>query len=276
MLGTVFPGASHAEILKGPGWDVHEAANNVYTFRHGHARTFFIVTPEGVILADPISPAAARDMMGVIRKITDQPIKYVLYSHSHWDHIDGAGIFKKAGATIIGHELIDPKTNKFATPTIVPTDIKFDDRYVLTLGGYTVEMQYHGGNHGEGWVSMRLPGQKLLFVVDIVSPYRLPYGNIFDSKPKGMLRTLKELEQLDYERIIPGHGPPTAPKAAVSAHRQYFEDLYAAARTALEEYDDPDKAAQSITLPKYQDWERYDIFLTSNAARVIKELRTGE
>ena len=56
-----------------------------------------------VIVTDPINPAAARQMAEEIKKVTSQPVKLVIYSHNHWDHISGAGIFKSAGAKIIQH-----------------------------------------------------------------------------------------------------------------------------------------------------------------------------
>ncbi len=250
--------------------EVTRIKDGIYSFRYHHHRNLFIVTNDGVVVTDPISETAAAEMMAAIRKVTNKPISYVLYSHSHWDHIAGGRIFKDAGAKFIGHELISPTGS-----SIIKPDITFKSRYVLKFGGYEIEMQYHGPNHGKGWVTMHLPKYRMLFIVDIVSPYRVPYGRIFDSTPRGILKTLKIIEKMDFDRFIPGHGPPTAPKAAVVAHREYFEDIYAAARIALKKYKDPEKAARSIKLPKYKDWERYEMFLTSNASRVIEELTTG-
>lgn len=250
--------------------EVTRIKDGIYSFRYRFHRNFFIVTDDGVIATDPISGEAAEKMMAAIRKITAAPVKFVLYSHSHWDHIAGGRVFKDQGATFIGHELIKP-----ADGAIVPPDITFKERYSLKFGGYEIEMVYHGPNHGKGWVTMNLPKYRLLFVVDIVSPYRLPYGRIYDSTPKGVLRTLKLIERLDFDRFIPGHGPPTAPKAAISAHRKYFEDLYRAARAALDRHKTPDEAAAKVSLPKYRKWQRYERFLESNASRVIEELTTG-
>lgn len=251
--------------------EVTNIRDGIYSFRHNHHRNFFIVTDQGVIATDPISETAARAMMAEIRKITTKPIKFVLYSHSHWDHIAGGRIFKNAGAKFIGHELIKPSDEAIIAP-----DITFKDNYILKFGGYEIEMKYHGPNHGLGWVTMHLPKYRMLFIVDIVSPYRIPYGRIFDSTPKGVLKTLKIMERMDFDSFIPGHGPPTAPKAAVIAHRQYFEDLYAASRAALAKYKNPDAAVRAIELPQYKSWQRYERFMRSNAARIVEELTTGK
>ena len=63
----------------------------------------FIVTKEGVMVIDPMNAKHARNMLTEIRNITDAPIKYLFYSHNHWDHISGGQVFKDEGACIIAH-----------------------------------------------------------------------------------------------------------------------------------------------------------------------------
>ena len=80
-----------------------EGTDNVYIFRYMGHQSMFIVTPDGVIATDPIGerrPAAAA-YIAEIRKITQAPIKYVVYSHSHYDHIAGGKPFKDMGATFV-------------------------------------------------------------------------------------------------------------------------------------------------------------------------------
>ena len=66
--------------------------------------TWFMVTDEGVIVADPISEGVAKAMLLEIRKVTDKPIRYLLYSHEHADHASGGQMLKDAGATLLSHE----------------------------------------------------------------------------------------------------------------------------------------------------------------------------
>src|SRR5688500_8802013 len=78
-----------------------DGTDNVYIFRYGNAQSMFVVTSDGVIATDPISygrPQAAVTYVDEIRKVTNQPIKYVVYSHHHFDHIAGGKPFKDAGA----------------------------------------------------------------------------------------------------------------------------------------------------------------------------------
>src|SRR5687767_10295234 len=83
-----------------------EGTDNVYVFRYQGHQAMFVVTSEGVIATDPIGlgrPQAVTTYLDEIKKVTSQPIRYVIYSHSHYDHITGGQPFKDAGARFIAH-----------------------------------------------------------------------------------------------------------------------------------------------------------------------------
>jgi glyoxylase-like metal-dependent hydrolase (beta-lactamase superfamily II) len=83
-----------------------EGTDNVHIFRYLNHQSMFVVTPEGVIATDPIGYIrrdAPATYVAEIKKVTDKPIKYLIYSHHHYDHIAGAKPFKDAGATIVAH-----------------------------------------------------------------------------------------------------------------------------------------------------------------------------
>src|SRR5882672_4555930 len=78
-----------------------EGTDNVYIFRAGNHQSMFVVTSAGVIATDPIGygrPQAVTTYIDEIRKVSDRPIKYLIYSHHHYDHITGGQPFKNAGA----------------------------------------------------------------------------------------------------------------------------------------------------------------------------------
>src|SRR5215510_7189743 len=84
-----------------------EGTDGVYVFRYQNHQAMFIVTPAGVIATDPISyarPQAAKTYVEEIQKLTKAPIKYLIYSHHHYDHIAGGKPFKDAGAIVIAHK----------------------------------------------------------------------------------------------------------------------------------------------------------------------------
>jgi len=83
-----------------PQFDLTKVTDHVYSFRSGIHRAMVVVTSDGVIVTDPINSGAAKNMMDEIRKVTDKPVKFVIYSHNHWDHVAGGKIFKDQGAKI--------------------------------------------------------------------------------------------------------------------------------------------------------------------------------
>src|ERR1700737_3300524 len=103
------PAAAPAPAEKPPTFETKkvDGTDNVYIFRYANHQAMFIVTPAGVITTDPIGyghPPSVEDYTAGIRKVTDKPIKYVIYSHHHFDHIAGGKPFKDAGATIVAHK----------------------------------------------------------------------------------------------------------------------------------------------------------------------------
>ncbi|MGH7253134.1 MAG: MBL fold metallo-hydrolase [Nitrospiraceae bacterium] len=263
-----------------PQYDMTKVSNSVYSFRFLVHRNMIVVTSDGVIVTDPISPDAATLLMGEIQKITNQPVKLVLYSHNHWDHIAGARIFKDAGAKIIQHELAAKNTPP--NPAVVPADQTFSgNKHVVTLGDQTVELIYLGPSHGSGMVAMLLPKERILHTIDTVTPGRVVFRGMPDFFPQGWIKALKMMEQLDFDRIVPGHGPAAAPKSAVTEQRQYLEDLSASAREAVNRIGNPyalDKITELVKddlRPKYGKWSEFDNWMSLNVDRVLLEQRLG-
>src|SRR5215468_6665027 len=136
-----------------------DGTENVYIFRYGGHQSMFIVTPQGVIATDPISERRpAKPYIDAIQAVTKAPIKYVIYSHSHYDHIAGGKPFKDLGATFVAH-----KNAKARLQQLKPADIVIPDQTVdgakknITLGGTTLELNYVGKNHSDSMLVMRLP-----------------------------------------------------------------------------------------------------------------------
>ena len=100
--------ATGAAAQQPPPFETRKLTDNAYVFRYGGHQALFVVTPEGVIATDPIAflrPVAATTYIAEIRKITQAPIRYLVYSHHHYDHIAGGKPFKDAGATVIAHQI---------------------------------------------------------------------------------------------------------------------------------------------------------------------------
>src|SRR5947209_20541603 len=88
-----------------------DGTEGVYIFRNGGHQSMFVVTKDGVIATDPIAygrPTGGQQYVDEIRKVTDKPIKYLIYSNHHFDHAAAGKAFKDAGAKTIRHKNINP------------------------------------------------------------------------------------------------------------------------------------------------------------------------
>ncbi len=255
------------------GHSVTHLGDNIYVFRWWVYRNIFIVTDEGVIATDPMNPKAAKLPKQEIAKVTDKPIRYIIYSHNHHDHISGGTVLDGKSAEFIGHENLAKELLDHPNPTVPAPDITFAKTYVIELAGRRVELEYYGPSHGKSLIVMRLPKEKIIFTVDIVTPRRVAFRNMPDFWPDEWVRTLKEIEATDFDYVISGHGPATEPAiepaSVVTQQREYLEDLMAAVKTAMAAGTrNPNKLRQVIKLPKYKNWRAYDAWLPMNIERI--------
>jgi len=158
-------------------------------------------------------------------------------------------------------------------PVIPSPDITFEVTYTIELGGRIVELRYFGPNHGDSLVVMRLPKEKILFVVDIVTPRRVAFRTMPDFWPDEWIRSLREIEQMDFDYVISAHGPASQPAidpaSIVAEQRIYLEGLMAA---VIAEFDkgthSPDRLRQVVKPPKYENWRSHDEWLPMNVERI--------
>src|SRR5215472_16054905 len=181
-----------------------DGTDNVYIFRYGGHQSMFVVTSQGVIATDPISYLRpAKPYIDAIKAVTDKPIKYVIYSHHHYDHIAGGKPFKDLGATFISHfrakeRLLElQKQNALLPDVVIPDDVVVGKR-TITLGGTAIELDYVGRNHSDNSLVMRLPKEKIVFVVDFAPIEAVQFRDIPDNaSPLEYIESLKKLDALD-------------------------------------------------------------------------------
>ena len=124
--------------------------------------SLFIVTSDGVIAIEPVDVDHSKAMLTAIREKTAAPIKYVLFSHNHWDHSKGGQVWKDEGAALVAHE--DAVAYMKANPTadlVIPETTWSGDKFEVTLGDVVVELHYLGLSHGNGMTTFVLPKQKV-------------------------------------------------------------------------------------------------------------------
>ena len=250
--------------------EITQIAGDLYRFQNKFHYSVFLVTPDGVIVTDPINAAAATWLKAQIAERFGKPIKYLILSHDHSDHSSGGEVFadtatviahKKAKATIIGEK----------RPTAVP-QITFSKRMTVELGGKTVELIYVGRGHSDNLIVMNFPAERALFAVDMISVKRLPYRGLSDAYFPDWIRAIKKVERIDFDILVPGHGP-IGVKADAADHRAYMEDLYAEVLAATRAGQSLEEMQASITLDKYKDWGQYEAWRPLNIAGVHKQIQ---
>jgi len=250
-----------------------EGTDNVYIFRYQGHQAMFIVTPEGVIATDPIGryrPQAVTAYLDEIKKLTNAPVRYVIYSHHHYDHIAGGKPFKDAGATFVAHKRAKDRLAELNFPDVTPVDETVDDKRVIELGGTTLELIYVGRNHSDNTLLMRLPKEKLIFAVDFLPINSVNWRNMPDSWPFEWEDGIRKVLSLEWDRMIPGHPGPggrLGTRDDVNTLLSYMQELAAEVKKAADAGKCIDTAMREVKLPKYATLTNYETWLPMNVER---------
>ncbi len=256
----------------------------------GRPNAGFVVTGEGVVAIDAEpSPRDAETMIRTIRRVTKQPIRWLILTHHHPDHHFGAVVFRRAGAKVIAH----PDTRTLAAEggedalvaawtRVVGRDAmrgfalaNRPDRPVtgsdtLVLGGRILVITHPGAAHTPGDLMIWLPKERVLFAGDLLIEDGVTM--VVDGSSSALLRALNAIEALEPRVAVPGHGAlPRDPAALVERTRAYITGLRADMRQAVERGTQLQRAMASLPPPD----ETRPVSLNSrkrrNAVRVYLE-----
>jgi glyoxylase-like metal-dependent hydrolase (beta-lactamase superfamily II) len=243
-----------------------DGTDNVYVFRYGNAQSMFVVTSAGVIATDPIGygrPQAVVTYVDEIKKVAGgQPIKYVIYSHHHFDHVAGGKPFKDAGATFVAHKRAQERLAVLKDPHTIMPDETVDGNRAITLGDTSLELTYLGLNHSDSTLVMRLPKQKVLFAVDFVPVGSVPGRGMIDSYPIEWEDSMKKVIAMDWDKLIPGH--PGAPNGRLGTKKDaqdvlaFLQDASSAVKAEAQAGKCWDGVEKEMKLPKYESWAGYE------------------
>jgi len=237
-----------------PVREITKIAGEVYRFRNNFHYSVFAVTPAGVIATDPINVDAAQWLKDEIRRRFNQPVRYLIYSHDHADHIAGGQVFADA-ATVVAHENAKRTIVGEKRPTAIP-HVTFSDAMSIELGGTVVELAYVGRNHSDNSIVMRFPKERLLFAVDFIPVEAVGFRDYPDAYVEEWIESLKRVEAMDFDVLVPGHGP-LGRKEHVRMHREFMEELRGEVLRYAREGKSLDEVKQLVKLPKYEKWAGY-------------------
>ena len=257
--------AAHAQQAARPPFETTkvDGTENVYIFRAGNHQSMFVVTPAGVIATDPVGygrPQMVTTYVDEIKKVTNQPIKYVIYSHHHFDHIAGGKPFKDAGATFVAHKRAKERLVALNDPHTVLPDQTMDKSRTIKLGNTALELTYTGLNHSDSSIVMRLPKEKVLFAVDFIPVGSVPGRGMIDSYPIEWEDSLKKVLAMDWDKLIPGHPGPggrLGTKEDAQNLLTFLQDASAAVKVEAQAGKCWEPVEKELKLPKYESWPGY-------------------
>jgi glyoxylase-like metal-dependent hydrolase (beta-lactamase superfamily II) len=229
----------------------------------------FVVTRKGVVVFDTLgTPPLAEKMLGIIRKITKQPVKIVIVSHYHADHYYGVQVFKEHGAEIWAHRNAEgqTRTENAALRLAQRREVLFPwvnentklteaDRFLegdtdFELGGVHFNIRHVGPAHSDEDLAMLVKEDRVLFAGDLVFKGRVPFVGEADSK--AWLKSLDKLIALNPRVLVPGHGAAsTTPLKDLTLTRDYLIFVRSEMGKAVDELITFEEAYART------DWSRY-------------------
>lgn len=272
-LLLLVPALAAAQAPAEPVHSITQLAGDVYRFQSGGHYGVFMVSDEGIVVADPISNATATWLDGELQARFNQPVKYVLYSHDHWDHASGGEVFKDA--TVIAHANAVPQITA-ANRGVRQPDLTFSSELQLTLGGKRVHLYYLGVSHSDNLVYMVFPEERILFVVDAMAVKRLPFQDFAGTDIDGLIGALTALEQMDVDIVAPGHGA-VGTLEDVREHREYIEKLKDQITELLRagNSDAAIKTSLARSLEEYSSWDSYATWRDANIEGMLAYVKSN-
>ena len=256
------------EIVNVTG-DLYRATDN---FHHN----VFLVTPEGIIVTDPINTDFATWLKAELDERFGVPVRYVLYSHYHDDHASGGAVFEDT-AELIGHEnmpvnLAEEEGNEVFAEVRSP-DRTYSGATTVTLGGKTVEMIHAVPSHSTDSSIIHFPDERTIFAVDFVGVRGVPFQTLPGWGPiTTWIDANHHLQStVDYDIVAPGHGPIGA-KSDVDDWTRYLEELLAAVTEAVDAGMSLEEAQETVLMEDYSDWAQYDVWRPLNVQGVYEAL----
>ncbi len=263
--------------ISGQNEKVIKVADDIYCFLGPQGyNTLFLVTDKGIVAIDPINPNHAEGFLKSIRETSTKPLKYLLYSHNHWDHACGGEIFEKEGIrSLIHYEAMEWMKENPHKDLRIPDKSWVGSLKKMNFGNIKLEMHYMANSHGLGMTVFYFPKEKLIYISDLITPERVMFSIVPDFNIGGTVRAIKKIEALDFETVIFSHGRFKGDRTDVQQGREYIQDVQAAIKKEFEKGTNFMEIPAKIRLPKYEHWAMYNEWLSLNVWRIMLDMYMG-
>ena len=279
LCSFLFVDSPSAQEL-GPGFTKVKDGIYVYAGVLNEANSTIILTQEGVVLIDTGQrPKDSHIVAAAIKKLTSQPVRFIIHTEPHTDHILGDFVFSPP-AIVIAHngatesvkhsasfapERIEKEMSASAETLsafkgfrLVTPHIECRDKMTLNVGERTFELYYLKNVHSEADTAIWLPKERVLFTAASVGVKRFGNHRPFVSIPD-TLSAIKMMRALNPETVIPGHGVPGSVKV-LDDMEKYYNLLMEGVGAMVKAGKSLDEIKKELKIPGTEDWQGKDRF----------------
>lgn len=230
---------------------LQQVRGNLYVLYGPGGNVGILATDEGVVLIDNKFERLTPILLEQVALLSDEPVRYVLNTHHHGDHA-GANPYFLDKAVVIGHEKARGKMLEGFMPG--PPPVVFRESTTLRFGGSTIRAIHMGRGHTEGDVVIHFPELGVLMTGDLYINGSAPFVDYAGGgSALAWDDTLANVEALDYDIVVPGHGPVAGPED-LARWRTDFRTFRERLRPLAEEGVGVDEALERVDVSDLVRW----------------------
>jgi len=268
MLGAYLHAQFGQEAAK---LDLVKVTDDLYVIHNDFVpgNTTALITNEGVVLVDDKFEIDHANIMAQLKKVTSQPVKYVINTHFHGDHSGGNAKLQALNAQVVSSEAARQKMVETKMPGL--PNVTLENRLRLYVGGKRVEVHYFGRSHTNGDVVVLFPDHRVLAMGDMftfgdATPQLVDYAG--GGSAVEWTKTVDGALGLDFETVVPGHGVVTT-KQEVRKFRESTVSL----RTKVHDMVSQKKSKAEIEKMLRSDFHFADLHVQVSLDGLMKELQ---
>jgi len=300
LLGAAaMPLVSRFSAQAGTGLAVTEVAPGVFVHQGRYelpspdnrgdiANASFVVGRDAVAVIDTLgSSTMGRDLRAAVRAVTDRPIRYVINTHMHPDHVLGNAAFKEDAPQMVGHHKLARglaarsdrylERNKemlgdeaFAGTEIILPTMSVEDKTTIDLGGRSLVLEAQKTAHTDNDLFVTDTQTDTLFLADVLFSGHIP---TLDGSVKGWLALLDQLASRKSARVVPGHGPHVMQLPdALQPEKEYWTTVADGVRALIKQGKTITEATKTVGFSEREKWALFDDFHVRNVTSAFAEL----